>query len=1318
MTVGYRKLFVDYLGLTDKYTSVQSHFTIEEKLSVADAELGYFFNADKNGYETRQHHIALLSKAGEYRVEALPVFVRTILVYVPRDQNQGTYVSFQGYTNFEDGSEFDTPETAGYDKDTITYSDTWSTSFSESFNNDNPEFLWVLVPEKDQISVDLLVGFLDQANSVDKRISAQLGETDEEPFDKTETLEAPKGLDSFNKLPILSASLTSTSGELKQALIRPDVPDFSFLPLELETTENDCLITYFASHNMQVTMHGITEINGQGFVSEFTKAAESNWYSIVLHGEEGSKLTFADIKNTLFTTMELGHSSTILTTDKTALAKLNGYGITEDETVVERPTIEVSYDTYLMYTISGQFTYGTETPEKVNMKAEFVNLDGSVLSYVRFYFGAVKASEHFYDFFDLEGADAGFRSLHLSDFQIISANRDFNSDKITQIRHSNIIVVRDNEVIVKDGLTVLADGDLRKDCSNYVFCRLAKDLKIPSTVSFTGLVRTHDSIFTSDYANFTLNDHVTFTDNTLDIRVGEKLNKPYAYLHLRGNLTTIVEPDRKIDFETIWSFGDKADSPIYITGSKNNIYDNVFKSGIIDLVESEINGRINPDTSISHFNFTSTAVLGKDCYSHKDYIDQVQESAYSKEYQVRNFDSNEIDKENGLQVITNHCKVGKAKFYLISEDPKKNSYTANFMFEDFEDFLKITYDVNSDDKVFPLIRMIDFPDGLTTITTYERVESGEPMEFIGRMDLLGVHTYGHVYAHTHDEKVDAVLDLPTFSIGGGNLQFITTESLRDLYKINEDTFCNGRLDCYINRDEFLQNNTMKFTFDTRNIAASDIILNSNIVIFEILDRVEVKLEDTKWNFKVNGKPFRGSFDTEVLVEVVPVPKIEKEDDSIVRIVLDQTQNFYELEKLVNDELKRWVSGIISAKLQIQDREVELREHRQYLVKQLQAGDDCGEEEQCRDLPRITCKEYAQEAVCVKEEKVCETVVQKCVEHKTHKTNYGSYEVCAKYETVCENDAMSIVCVDYDMKDIPDECIAMELTCNKVYTKDLSCAKYTGQLKSDIGEIDDKLERIEELQKLLRDLTDSSVCLIRVTDQAARESYTYCNEKDKTIDKNSEEFNILDFFSLRDSRAIMKLRNVVSSDSLIFESDVSLYGDWTTKEREKDRIVVKNNVYKKKEDRESGYDLGVESLMFINHYLDFNSVNHTSYELSESVKQVVCKENNIQSKEAARIQVLMRELSLVDGNSTFCPDLEIVDNSIYSKVDDNTVDQPNVYNTYRDDDKYVSNTLAGVGNSELKYKYRPETDPVPVSYTFPLTPFRSLTSAKPTNWKLT
>ena len=1276
---------------------MQSHFTIEEKLLVADIELGYFFNADKNGYETRQHHIALLTKAGEYRVEALPVFVKTILVYVPRDQTKGTFVSFQGYTDFDDGSEFDTPETAGYDKVTLVHTDTWSTYFSEYFDTENPEFLWELTPSKDQISVDLLVGFLDQANSVDKRISAQLGETDEEPFDKTETLIAPKGLDSFNKLPILSANLTSASGELKQALIRPDVPNFSFLPLELETTENDCLITYYASRHMQVIIHGITEINGQSFVSEFVKPTESSWYTIVLYGEEGSKLTFADIKKTLFTTMELGHASTILTTDKIALAKLKGYGITEDETVIERPTIKVTYDTYLMYSISGQFTYEAETPEKIEMKAEFVNLDGSVLSYVRFYFGAVKASGHFYDFFDIEGADAGFRSLHLSDFQIISANRDFNTDKVTQIRHSNIMVVRDNDVIVKDGLTVLVDGDLKKDCTNYVFCRLAKDLKIPSTVSFSGLVRAQDSIFTSDYANFTLNDHVTFNDNTLDIRVGEKQNKPYAYLHLRGNLTTIAEPNRKIDFETIWSFGDNAESPIYITGSKNNIYDNVFNSGILDLVESEINGRINSDTSISHFNFTSTAVLGKDCYSHRDYVDQVQESAYSKDYEVRHFDSQEIDEENGLQVITNKCKVGKAKFYLMTEDSKKNYYTANFMFEDFEDFLRITYDVDSDDKVFPLIRMIDFPDGLTTITTYERVERGEPMEFFGRMDLLGVHTYGHVYAYPNDDKVDAVLDLPTFSIGGGNLQFITTESLKDLYKINEDTFCNGRLDCYINRDEFLQNNTMKFTFDTRNIAASDIILNSNIVIFEILDRVEVKLEDSKWNFRVNGKPFRGSFDTEVLVEVVPVPKIEKEDDSIVRIVLDQTHNFFELEKLVNDELKRWVSGIISAKLQINDREEELLQARQYLVSQLQAGDDCGEEEQCRDLPRITCKEYAQEAICVKEEKVCETVVQKCVEYKTYKTNYGSYDVCVKYDTICENDEMSIVCVDYDMKDIPTECISMELTCSRILTKDLSCAKYTRQLKSDIGEIDDKLQRIDELQDLLKDLIDSSVCLIRVTDQSERESYTYCNEKDKTIDKNSEEFNILDFFSLRDSRSIMKLRNVVSSDSLIFESDVSLYGDWTTKEREKDRIVVKNNVYKKKEDRESGYDLGVESLMFINHYLDFNSVNHTSYELSESVKQVVCKENNIQSKEAARIQVLMRELSLVDGNSTFCPDLEIVDNSIYSKVDDNTLKQPNVYNTYKDDDKYVSNTLAGEGASELKYKYRPESDPVPVSF---------------------
>lgn len=196
------------------------------------------------------------------------------------------------------------------------------------------------------------------------------------------------------------------------------------------------------------------------------------------------------------------------------------------------------------------------------------------------------------------------------------------------------------------------------------------------------------------------------------------------------------------------------------------------------------------------------------------------------------------------------------------------------------------------------------------------------------------------------------------------------------YFTGNDQYCNGRFDCQdidgshtSNEDNFRANNTLNIDFDTRNMGATDIHLSSNVILFEILQRIEYTLDQERWDFVFNGKPFRGAFDAEVVAEVVPVADIQNEDNSIVRIVLDQTDNFFRLQTLVNTELQGWAANIVISKLQIEVRRSQLEELREYLAVTQEQYATCQETEQCQHLPTIRCTEYSQNAVCIQETEV-------------------------------------------------------------------------------------------------------------------------------------------------------------------------------------------------------------------------------------------------------------------------------------------------------------------------------------------------------------
>ena len=751
------------IGTDDDFVRVNEVFNImQDRFTVADATFIYYLNDNRDGIDTRDLNVALRVSSGEYRVGSFPLSLRTILIKQPTERElHGTYYSYQFALDLEN-ADLPTVNTDGMLGNLAVHMDAWSDDFLP-FHRRDYNIRFDVSPTQNQIDVNLLLNLLDQENTIDQRISSQLGEGQDAPYDTTIDLVAPKGLDTFNHLPVQTAYFNASQEGLTYIYIEPVVPDFSFLPLELVTTSNDCRILYVTSHNVNVRCQGQVTIDGQFFTAAFVKESCRNTYNITLIGEEGSTLSFDQIRAYLLSTMEVQPTSTILTTDPSALQRLARYGITEESTVVENPVIDVSYETYLMYTVRGRYTSDSGLRNRVAFSADFVNFDGSVLSYVRFFFNPSVSTRQFTQFFDIVGPnDSGFESFRILDFQIISVNRDFNTDDITQIRHSNLMVTQDHDILTRNGISIVLETDVDYNCEDNGFCRLLKELDVQTALNFTGIVGNYRTVLTSDFRNFTLNEAADFNDNVFSIVIDQGNEGAIARLSMNGVLDIESEPDRNITFDTTWTFSVEPTENVTISGTRTSIYQDVFERGLFDIIEGRVGGEIDPHSRIIQFDYTSTSVVGNDCYTEQEYVNWVIDDETSPETRVYEYDSMNQNEDGTLDVISDTCRVGNSLFHVYTEDLEQTQYSAQFFFTGYEDFIRVVFNTLPDDAVSTIVDHIRFPRGLTTMQQRNNVVDRDFVRFFGTNNFLGIFAYGEVDAYTHEERVEATMYMPSF----------------------------------------------------------------------------------------------------------------------------------------------------------------------------------------------------------------------------------------------------------------------------------------------------------------------------------------------------------------------------------------------------------------------------------------------------------------------------------------------------------------------------------------------------------------------------
>ena len=149
-------------------------------------------------------------------------------------------------------------------------------------------------------------------------------------------------------------------------------------------------------------------------------------------------------------------------------------------------------------------------------------------------------------------------------------------------------------------------------------------------------------------------------------------------------MTVNSEPDnREIIFEIAWTFSNDPAGNITLTGTKHNVYEDVFHIGVFDILEGRINGSIDPESQNVEFDFLSTSVVGHDCYTLTEYIDELNESENTLESRIFEFDSSVVNEDGSLSVVSGSCLTGKSHLDINTHDLQSTTYRAHFNFDGY-----------------------------------------------------------------------------------------------------------------------------------------------------------------------------------------------------------------------------------------------------------------------------------------------------------------------------------------------------------------------------------------------------------------------------------------------------------------------------------------------------------------------------------------------------------------------------------------------------------------------------------------------------------
>ena len=606
-------LFRNYIKLPKEYNEINDLFEIDEIVAYTKIEMHYYLDSEGIKVIMNDFYANTENKNGNYRIGYAQLEMTSIKIWRPYFSDN-TIISYQGNLNFYNN------ESNISDQSIENYlvpikTDVNKTWVESKFDVQNAYFEWTLMPNKNQITVSTLIQLLDSELANDSK-----NENYEGKSLINIAIPPPKGVSSIVDYFDDWAFIVSQKRSLVYVEIQFKISSFNFLPLEVESSSNNCYINYTDSTNVYIKIDGITILDSSVFDSEFLKISSLTDYNITLRSVKESEMSFYTIKKYLIPSIQIS-SGNILTTDNYSLEQLSKFGISEDDTLIHEPIILILQDELYTYEIIGSMQYLNDVNSWISLNIELANLDGYVLSHINFYFPSTQSENAYQKLFGSNDGDSGFNSLKIVDFQLTSVNRDFNLETIEFADNKKTLSIVDNNNVLKDGITVIVETMMQNNWLEYTFWNFMNNLHIQNAFNFTGLLTEH-TVLSTDVESFVLNNTFVFRENKLLIYP----NSLYSTLKMSWNMEFPVDPFTKRTFVSEISFGSETNDLLTLKGNELGVYSEIFGIPLLDFITNKVTLYINEFGYILNQNILSSSLLGTNWYERMDLLVSLQES--------------------------------------------------------------------------------------------------------------------------------------------------------------------------------------------------------------------------------------------------------------------------------------------------------------------------------------------------------------------------------------------------------------------------------------------------------------------------------------------------------------------------------------------------------------------------------------------------------------------------------------------------------------------------------------------------------------------
>lgn len=478
------------------------------------------------------------------------------------------------------------------------------------------------------------------------------------------------------------------------------------------------------------------------------------------------------------------------------------------------------------------------------------------------------------------------------------------------------------------------------------------------------------STFSYDFNSTFMTPFLNLTSPSIDMLIisgGENGN--LLKMRIRGSLQALVEPERYMYLTSYFKFFDEDTEHFQVDAESNAAYENLYSlDHLFDIIDSNFTGTANFEGNILRYNMTSMSVLGRDCYSNREVLDALtHQNDNTVGDNVYDYNDNLEDFTNFIH--TENCVVGRTNLHL-QDDPMENSFYSYYNIESVSRLMNTV--MNSFDGEFlpGVIQEVDMRSGITLSVNYADVDPTEAnldreLNFIGVMNWYGLQKRGNINCHIDQNYANLTMNLTSFSIGSGNLQFMTLNDIGTFLNLSSGADTVWEINGFQDGNNVTEDpNTLNAGMVGSNLQDTTVYLSTNVMIFDMFRRISVPISDELISFEIIGMPFNGIFNAQTTISFIPEENLENESNSVVLISLIDDNRIGDVSERANLIIMGWVNQIINSFGDMANKLAELNENIENLNLQYTSEENCPEITRCTSAPILTCTSFNTEAQCL------------------------------------------------------------------------------------------------------------------------------------------------------------------------------------------------------------------------------------------------------------------------------------------------------------------------------------------------------------------